>query len=232
VTKAAVGKSLKEKLRHREDCLIVNIDYPSTGLTSAIARFGADGIFLDCEQGPIGIESLEACAQSAKLYGAESLVRVHSPEDWVLERLMLRGVDGVVVPRLDTPEMAKKVVQTVRYIFPHDWYEKVIVIQIETREALKRLPEFLDISEVDCFFLGPVDLSKSFGHQGDYKCSEMADHIASGLSTIRDAGKSAGMLVNDNDIEDYRSQGANFQYLHANDLISVGLEVFRCLSAR
>lgn len=218
---------LKKKLRAREDCLIVNIDYPSTGLTSVIARSGADGVFIDCEQGPIGIESLEACAMAATFSGTDSLVRVHSPDEWVLERLMLRGVSGVVVPRLDTPEMVSKVVETVRYIFPKSFEEKVIVIQIESIDALNRLPEFFDVEEVDCFFLGPVDLSKSCGFHGDYQGAEMADHIAHGLSEIRKAGRSAGMLVKGEDIQKYRAQGANFFYTHANDLILAGLNEFR-----
>ena len=51
--------------------------------------------------------------------------------------------------------------------------DKIIVVQIETRAALEALDDFLAIAGIDVLFLGPVDLAKSLGFAGDYRCAEM-----------------------------------------------------------
>jgi 4-hydroxy-2-oxoheptanedioate aldolase len=218
---------LKTRLANGQRSLVVNVDFPSSGLVEAVGRLGADAVFFDCEQGPIGIESLPDLARAARLAGTASLIRVYSPQDWVLERYMATGADGVVVPRLNTPESAQSIVDNVRYIFPKTFNQKVIVVQIETAQALERLDDFLAIDGIDCFFVGPVDLSKSLGYDGDYKIPVVAEKVASTLTQIRSRNKSAGMLVKRDDISEIVKQGANFIYLHANDFLAVGMDFFR-----
>jgi 2-keto-3-deoxy-L-rhamnonate aldolase RhmA len=38
-----------------------------------------------------------------------------------------------------------------------------VLVQIETREALKNLPQILDVEGVDGVFIGPADLSADMG---------------------------------------------------------------------
>jgi 4-hydroxy-2-oxoheptanedioate aldolase len=42
-----------------------------------------------------------------------------------------------------------------------------VLVQIETREALKNLPQILDVDGVDGVFIGPADLSADMGHGGN-----------------------------------------------------------------
>ena len=74
--------------------------------------------FIDCEQGSPDVESVENMARAARVHGMASVVRLFSPEDWVIERYLFRGVDGVVMPRVDTAEQAQRVVDAVRYCVP------------------------------------------------------------------------------------------------------------------
>ncbi len=105
-----MAKGLKEKLGAGQPVVVVNPDHPSPGLVQFIGRLPVDAVFIDCEQGSAGIETMENMVRAARVGGLGSLVRLFSPDDWVIERYMLRGVDGIVVPRIDTAEAARRVV--------------------------------------------------------------------------------------------------------------------------
>ena len=101
---------LRAKLDRDEPLLVVNADHPSASLVEVLARQPIDAVFIDCEQGSPDVESVENMARAARLHRMASLVRVFDPKDWVLERYLLRGVDGVVAPRLDHAADARRVV--------------------------------------------------------------------------------------------------------------------------
>ncbi len=44
--------------------------------------------------------------------------------------------------------------------------ETLVVIHIETAEAVDRLPEIAAIDGIDVIFIGPTDLSQSYGVTG------------------------------------------------------------------
>ena len=154
-------KSFKHKLERGEPVLVINPDHPSPSLVEFLGRLPVDAVWIDCEQGSADFESVENMTRAARVNSLVSLVRIFSPEEWVIERYMGRGVDGIVVPRLETAAQAMDVVKAVRYCYPKNHQEKIIVAQIETRSALETLDEFLRVDGIDVYFIGPVDLAKS-----------------------------------------------------------------------
>lgn len=216
----------KQRLAGGECVTVVNPDHPSAGLVEFLGRLPVDAIFIDCEQGSPDVETVEHMARAARLCGCPSLVRLFSPEDWVIERYMGRGIDGIVVPRLETAEQASRIVEAVHYCFPANHADKVIVVQVETINALETLEAFLAIDGIDVLFLGPVDLAKAYGHKGDYRHPDMSERIASAISHIRKAGRPAGMLVHHDDVRDYVGMGVQFLYTHANDFLKIGGAAF------
>ncbi|HSN22459.1 MAG TPA: aldolase/citrate lyase family protein [Usitatibacter sp.] len=217
----------KDKL-HRGPVTVVNPDYPSPALVEFLGRpgLGVDAVMIDREQGSADIERLEDMARAARLAGLCSLARVFSPEAWVIERVLLRGVDGIVAPRLDTPEQFRQLVRDVRYCFPGTYESKVIVAQVESRAACERLDEILAVDGIDVFFIGPVDLSKSMGHAGDYGVPEVATAIEDICRRAKDAGRRSGILVKPGDLQDWRRRGISFLYFHVNDWIGLGARDF------
>lgn len=220
----------KQRLTGGECVTVVNADHPSAGLVEFLGHLPVDAIFIDCEQGSPDVETVENMARAARLCGCPSLVRLFSPEDWVVERYMGRGTDGIVVPRLETAEQASRIVDAVRYCFPENHTDKIIVIQIETAGALESLDAFSAVDGIDALFLGPVDLAKAYGHQGNYRHPDMSERIASAVSRIRKAGRPVGMLVNHDDVREYIEMGVQFLYTHANDFLRAGAAAFagRC----
>lgn len=217
-----VAQAFRRRLAAGEALTVVNPDYPSAGLVERLGRLGLDAVMIDTEQGSPGVESVEHMARAARLAGLCALVRVGSPDPWVVERMLFRGVHGLVAPRLDTAAQARALVETVRYCFPDSWEERVTVVQVESRQAVEELDGFLAIDGIDAYFVGPVDLAKSLGHGGRYRHPDVLRAIDDVVRRVVAAGKAVGMLVTPEDVADWRRKGVGFLYFHVNDLLALG----------
>ncbi|HDC4551665.1 TPA: 4-hydroxy-2-oxo-heptane-1,7-dioate aldolase, partial [Enterobacter kobei] len=70
-----------------------------------------------------------------------------------------------------------------------------VLVQIETREALKNLPQILDVEGVDGVFIGPADLSADMGFAGNPQHPEVQAAIEQAIAQILSAGKAPGILM-------------------------------------
>lgn len=213
----------KKKLAARETASLVNIDYPSAALANFVCGQGADALMIDCEQGNPGFQDVEHLTMAARLNGAASIVRVPSAEPWTIERYVMRDIDGVVVPRLDTAAQVERAVRDIEYASPKTFARKAVIIQVESAGAVRELDDFLAVPGIDCFFIGAVDLSKSMGFAGDYSAPEVMETLGATIARIRERGKSVGFLVSERDVDSWRERGVNMLYTHVNDFIRVGM---------
>ncbi|MEE8092857.1 MAG: aldolase/citrate lyase family protein, partial [Gammaproteobacteria bacterium] len=111
-------------------------------------------------------------------------------------------------------------------------HEKLLVVQIESRAALDDLAGFLGVDGIDVYMIGPVDLAKSLGFEGDYRRPEVQAAIDQTIAKIREAGKAAGILVDRENVGRYRDRGVQFLYTHANAFLSHGTYGFADLLAK
>jgi 4-hydroxy-2-oxoheptanedioate aldolase len=222
--------SFKQKLRNGETVSLVNADHACAGLVHFVSGLGIDAVMLDCEQGNPGFVEVEDMTRAARLAGVASIVRIPSPEPWTIERYVMRGIDGVVVPRLDTAAQVVKAVADIRYASPKDFDRKTIIVQVESVSAVQELDGFLAVPEVDCFFIGAVDLAKSMGYAGDYARPEVMatmDHV---IQQILARGRSVGFLVKEDDLQAWQSKGVTMLYTHVNDFLRMGLREWKALA--
>lgn len=218
--------AFKAKLRRGEPVIVVNPDHPYPSLAAFLGRLSIDAVFIDCEQGSADVETVENLARATRLANLVSICRIFSDDDWVIERYLGRGIDGIVVPRLETAEQAGKVVEAVRYCYPQDHERKLVVVQIETAEALAQLDGFLAIEGIDAYFIGPVDLAKSLGFQGDFRNPAVQQVMADTIAAIHDAGKVSGILVDRGNVRQEAGRGVQFLYTHVNDFLEIGAADF------
>ena len=86
-----------------------------------------------------------------------------------------------------------------------------VLVQIETREAMKNLPQILDVEGVDGVFIGPADLSADMGYAGNPQHPEVQAAIEQAIVQIREAGKAPGILIaNEQLAKRYLELGALF----------------------
>jgi len=155
--------TFKSKLRNGEMATLVNPDHPSPSLVHFMGTLAIDAVMIDCEQGSPGFEAVENMTRAARVNGVSAIVRIPSVAPWTIERYVMRNIDGLVIPRLDRAEQVARAIEDIRYCCPEDFDSKVIIVQVESCDAVKELDGFLAIPEIDCFFIGAVDLAKSMG---------------------------------------------------------------------
>ena len=89
--------------------------------------------------------------------------------------------------------------------------EICVLVQVETREALAELDAIAGVEGVDGVFIGPSDLSASFGHLGNPQHDEVQQAILDAGARIKRAGKSAGFLTaRDDEIRKVLGTGFGF----------------------
>ena len=138
----------------------------------------------------------------------------------------------MVVPRVDRAADARRVVESVRYCYPREPSAKFISVQIETVNAVEELDDFLAVDGIDVFFIGPVDLAKSMGHEGDFRAPEVERVMDEVIERTRAAGRHVGILVNEGNVADHVAKGVRFLYTHANDFVAAGAREFAERAAR
>lgn len=199
----------------------------------ALADAGFDWLLFDTEHSPIEASGVMALLQAAATSPSALIVRPDWNDKVLIKRYLDIGAQTLLIPFIETAEEAREAVRATRYptlgtrgvagvTRASGWgrakdYFKVandeicIILQVETREALARLPEIAAVEGVDAVFIGPSDLSASFGHIGNPLHPEVQEAIAAAATTIRAAGKAAGILTQSQaDAKRYIEMGYTF----------------------
>ncbi|MBN9661888.1 MAG: 2-dehydro-3-deoxyglucarate aldolase [Acidobacteria bacterium] len=230
-TKAA---QLKERLQAGETVLgcFLSLGSPLTAELMGLA--GYDWSLIDLEHGAGG--EVEALAQMQALAATPSaaIVRVESNARQRAHRVLDCGAHGVMFPRIDTEEDARAAAAAMRYpplgvrgvAFSNRVCEYganfrpyleasstalLTIVQIETRAAVENVDAIAAVEGVDVLFIGPSDLSHSYGVLGQFDHPEFTAAIAKTVEAARRHGKALGILLpRPDDLEHYRSLGFRF----------------------
>lgn len=154
------------------------------------ASAGWDFVMVDTEHQDYDFETLSALCLAAKYEETALLVRVPDKLYHHLARPLDLGVEGLVCPRVDTPEQARHIVDSTKYaplgnrgaslsatctLFrdcdPLEYLqwanrETLIVIQIESEKAVANIDSLVCVEGIDAVLIGPFDLTQSMGIPG------------------------------------------------------------------
>jgi 4-hydroxy-2-oxoheptanedioate aldolase len=210
---------LKARLRSGKRALGCWTELGAPGVIELLALCGFDYLLLDQEHGfgePSSLlHSLQAMAAAPQ---CTSVVRVPSNEPNYLKRVLDAGVEGVMVPNVETADEARAVVAACRYpprgrrgsalgsARASDYGvnavkykanaadELLIVVQIESPRAIDNIGAIAAVDGIDVVFIGPHDLSGTVGQLGDLKHPEVAKLIARAEEGIKKSGKPMGTV--------------------------------------
>ncbi len=104
--------------------------------------------------------------------------------------------------------------------------EICVLIQCETKEAIKNIPDIAKVEGIDGIFIGPSDLSSSIGKIGQFEDKEVQDLIYEGLELCKKSGKPAGILTGKKDYaKKYIKDGYTFVAVNSDtNLFARGAE--------
>jgi len=182
-----------------------------------IAGAGYDWILIDTEHAPNELPMVVSQLQALAGGTAVPVVRPAWNDVVLIKRLLDVGAQNLLVPYVQTVTEARAAVAAVRYP-PHgvrgvavlhranrfgrvkDYFTRAseeicLLLQIETRAALKNLDEIAAVEGVDGLFIGPSDLAAALGHLGNNGHPEVRAAIEDAVRRIRKADKAAGILA-------------------------------------
>ena len=220
---------VKEKLERGETVVMVNPNYPSPGIVEFIGKLGFDVAFIDTEHGPIGMERIEDMVRAAKVAGISTVLRPAENNRPMIVRYLDRGVDGLMVPHVDTAEAAERIVETVRYARFENPDDTLILAMIESPEAIANLDGILAVDGIDMVFIGPSDLSQTMGFPGQPNHPEVAAAMDVIITKALAAGKPVGAAVDWNNTRPLIEKGVRYVYVHANRFLESGGAAFQAL---
>ncbi|MEG3115251.1 aldolase/citrate lyase family protein [Salinicola sp. 4072] len=201
---------------------------------------GADWLLIDMEHSPN--EAMTVMSQlRAAVDATRCVVRPPCSDPVITKRLLDIGARNLMFPMIETAEQAREVVSWTRYppsgirgisgVVRANGYgtdsrylntyadELTVIVQVESPEAIRNIPEIAAVEGIDSIFIGPGDLMASLGKAGAKEDAEHARLIEEGLKSIRDAGIAAGILG-------YGAAKANAYFTAGFDYVAIGADTW------
>ncbi len=243
---------LKEKLRRGEDVIGTFVTLPHPDVTEVLSRMGFDWLLIDGEHAVTGLETMTIMMQAMNGSDCTPIVRPQWNDIVVIKRILDIGAHGVLVPWVNTREQAEYAVRACKYppeglrgygprragLFDPDYRrtannEIMVIVQIETREAVKNVDKILAVEGVDACYIGPFDLAISYGL--DLPKWDDEEYLAAFdivLEAADKAGKPAGMFAVSDNIQWAKEKGFVLNTVDDSDTFlrkgaSLALEKFR-----
>jgi 4-hydroxy-2-oxoheptanedioate aldolase len=198
-----------------------------------ISDSGFDWILLDTEHSPNEIPDLVTQLQAVQRGTATPIIRPAWNDAVLAKRCLDIGAQTLLFPYVQNAEEAKRAVASTRYppqgirgvsvAARASRYGRVpgylgkandeicVLVQVETREALKELEAIAKVPGVDGVFIGPSDLAASLGHLGNPAHAEVQEAMHDAVKRLKALGKPAGILTgNEEEVRRYIDWGYLF----------------------
>lgn len=183
-----VKSRVLRKLRAGEIVKVVGVSRVSDPwIAEVIGRLDFDVIWFDMEHRSFPYDVVVGQALACRATGIDLMVRILKEGYMSPMRVLEMGANGVMVPHVRSVEEARQWVEWVRYPpigrrgfdgagadsdymladpiehLKHGNEEVFLTLQIEDREAVECADEIAALEGVDLLFVGPSDLSISYG---------------------------------------------------------------------
>ena len=209
----------KDIIANRGTLSLINPNFPSTSLLEFLGEQGFDALFIDCEHGPWTIRDVEDARRAADAAGMITFVRVETDHPAIIVRYLNRGVDGIIVPHVETAEQARAIVTAVAEGEFADKRERYINVLVESMLGLENLAEIVQVPGITGVIFGAVDLSISMGFKGQPQHPEVQAAIDAASKVVHDAGLMLGVTQATERLADYVKRGGCYVYVHAQNLL-------------
>ena len=210
--------TLRSRLLHGElvtGTMLSEIYTPNIVRILKCAQF--DCLFVDCEHGCFDFAQLANLAVTGRGFGMGIIVRVPSIQREFITKVLDMGVDGLLLPQTDTPELARRAVEYSRYApqgkrgvaltRSHSGYQVsdpaeyareanenlILLAQIESRQGADNARSILEVDGIDGLLIGPNDLAADCGVFGQTFSESVRSRAEAVLELAREQGRPCGI---------------------------------------
>ena len=232
-------ETLLRKLQAREKVVgTTMIMLPDPILIEKMLHPDLDFVLMDAEHGRFDTQNVIPMLHTCRMLGVPGFVWVQDSQYHLIAKAIDMGADGVMIPRVETAEQLRTVVDAVRFgplgrkgaggyaqfkpgeSFEHFQKSRMVMIQIESQRGIDNLPALLEQygEHINAVIIGPNDMSVMLGTPFDCKSAVMEAAVRRVFEISAEYGKSCGIFCNDAaEARHYRDMGANVLWT-ASDL--------------
>lgn len=163
--------------------------YQDIGMFEMCGGLGYDYVWIDVEHGSLSLNDINNGIVGANAGGAATVARLagHTQQD--VKPILDMGIQGVVFPMINTAEEAEEAVRLCQYppkgnrgfnplrsmqyqqesldsYLQHADRDILRMLQCEHYLSVQNLDEILEVKDISCIIVGPMDLSASVGKLG------------------------------------------------------------------
>lgn len=214
---------LKKKLLGGTPALSCWLHLTSPVAAEIISLVGYDGAVIDLEHGPVDYLGATALMQAMSATSTSSIIRVPWNDPVEIKRALDTGVEGIMVPSVDTVEEAQAAVAACRYppqgirgaahilnrassygldserYVRENFSELLVICQVESLDSVANIEEIVAVDGFDMLFIGPLDLSGSAGELGNFTNPTFVDALARAEQVIGESNKLLGGIPRPDD---------------------------------
>ena len=196
-------------------------EFFSPGVAQLMANAGCEYLIYDMEHTGTGFETLKAQVAHCRGLPVAPMVRVPRGEYHFLARALDIGMQGVMVPMVDSAAEAAQIAEACRYPpigrrgaafgFAHDGYssgdpaEKIkhanasnlVIAQIETERGLAEVDAIASTPGIDVLWVGHFDLANFLCIPGEFQNPIFLDAVTAVVDAARRHGKGLGFMPAD-----------------------------------
>jgi 2-keto-3-deoxy-L-rhamnonate aldolase RhmA len=193
--------SLKTRLKDGSKTIGAFLQTMSPVAAEIFGQSGFDWLIVDLEHAPGDFANLQAQLQAMNGSGVVPFARAPWNDAVAIKRILDTGVMGVLVPYVNTAAEADAAVAACKYpprgvrgvagspraagytrnvktYLASANADTIVMVAVETAEAVENIDEILKVEGLDGIFIGPVDLASSLGYLGDPAQPAVQDAIA------------------------------------------------------
>jgi len=204
---------LREKIIGGRMAVGTWLQIPDVAVVEILAQAGFDYLLIDGEHAPINPSQLVPLAIAAERRGCPIVYRVQANSADLIKAALDIGIDGLMVPMVETAAEAAAVVAAAKYppagrrgmgpLRASNYYKDfqsyiasanertAIIVQIESGGAIERAAEIAAVPGIDALFVGPADLAGSLG----LPVGTSEPRMIEALKRVAAVGQSAGRCV-------------------------------------
>jgi 4-hydroxy-2-oxoheptanedioate aldolase len=241
----------KSKLSTGETVMGCLLRYNDPGLAEFLGYQGWDFFLFDAEHGTLEPRDCEHLVRAAELRRVTPLARVTTNQQHIILRFLDTGVQGIQVPMVNSASEAENAVRAIKFsprgarglagtrpaqfgqAVPLGEYvqtanaETLVIVQIETVEAVSHVSEIARVDGVDVVFIGPTDLSLSLGVPGQPQHARVLETAEKIAMEVKQAGKILGAFVSTSEsAREWRNRGARYLANSLESILSSGVRQY------
>lgn len=215
-------KNIKYEMKMGNPMVGIFIPFSAPAFVEMAAFCGYDFVIIDNEHGTSGPNgTIENMILGAYASGIYPVVRVPNLQMGSILKPLDMGAKGIHAPLINTKELAKDVVDSSKYppmgkrggslstragkyglgvvdnvknFLNKANEDTLIIVAVETKESVDNLDDILSVPGIDAVFIGPFDLSVSFGYPGDVKHPIISNAITKIINKTLKAGIQVGIM--------------------------------------